>query len=227
MEEEMLLLLLLWEEEEHEQNRDRSRYLRSLRDASDPFSLSENVFMQHFRLTRQLCRSLINDLEPHDDQNTSLPLTVRVLAVLNFFGNGSYQKCVGNNCNLPMSQSSFSRSLRAVTKLITRVKGGEIKFPSSIEEETIIKTGFFRKFGIKSTVGAIDCTHIAIVAPPSNNVERPLNLYLNRKGFYSINVEAVSYNFFDKYNLYEFCFVGMRSSFVLYIPKHKISWGDA
>ncbi|XP_050336478.1 putative nuclease HARBI1 [Bactrocera neohumeralis] len=90
-----------------------------------------------------------------------------------------------------MSQSSLSRSLRAVAKLIVKVKGGEIKFPSSIEEETFIKTGFFRKFGIKSTIGAIDCTHIAIIAPPSNNVERPLNLYLNRKGFYSINVEAV------------------------------------
>ncbi|XP_050339006.1 putative nuclease HARBI1 [Bactrocera neohumeralis] len=90
-----------------------------------------------------------------------------------------------------MSQSSLSRSLRAVAKLIVKVKGGEIKFPSSIEEETFIKTGFFRKFGIKSTIGAIDCTYIAIIAPPSNNVERPLNLYLNRKAFYSINVEAV------------------------------------
>ncbi|XP_039969635.1 putative nuclease HARBI1 [Bactrocera tryoni] len=189
--EDILLLLLLLNEDENCENRNRARHLKSLRDDSNPFSLSENTFVQNFRLTREICRRLIDELAPNDNQKTSLPLTVRVLAAVNFFGHGSYQKCVGNNVNLPMSQSSLSRSVRAVAKLIVKVKGGEIKFPSSIEEETFIKTGFFRKFGIKSTMGAIDCTHIAIIAPPSNNVERPLNLYLNRKGFYSINVEAV------------------------------------
>ncbi|XP_067648044.1 putative nuclease HARBI1 [Eurosta solidaginis] len=171
MEEDLLLLLLLCEDEENEENRDRSRYLKSLRDASNPFALSENVFVQHFRLTRSLCRRLIDDLEPHDDQQTSLPITIRILSVLNFFANGS--------------------SLKSVANLIVRVKGSEIEFPRTVEEEYIVKTGFFRKFGIKSTIGAIDCTHIAIVAPPSNNVERPLSQYLNRKGYYSINVEAV------------------------------------
>ncbi|XP_067633742.1 putative nuclease HARBI1 [Eurosta solidaginis] len=191
MEEDLLLLLLLCEDEENEENRDRSRYLKSLRDASNPFALSENVFVQHFRLTRSLCRRLIDDLEPHDDQQTSLPITIRILSVLNFFANGSYQTCVGNNYTMPMSQASFSRSLKSVANLIVRVKGSEIEFPRTVEEENIVKTGFFRKFGIKSTIGAIDCTHIAIVAPPSNNVERPLSQYLNRKGYYSINVEAV------------------------------------
>lgn len=50
---------------------------------------------------------------------------------------------------------------------------------------------FHQQFNIKGTVGAIDCTHIAIVAPPSNDAANPTNLYMNRKGFYSINVEAV------------------------------------
>ncbi|XP_049312592.1 putative nuclease HARBI1 isoform X2 [Bactrocera dorsalis] len=190
MEEDILLLLLL-EEEENLENRDRARYFRSLRDSTDPFALSESEFMKNFRLPRDICRSLIDDLRPHDQQKTSLPLTIRVLATLNFFGHGSYQKCVGNNCNLPMSQSSLSRSMRAVAKLIVKVKGEEIKFPSSTEEENIVRTGFFTKYGIKSTIGAIDCTHVAIIAPASNNIERPLGLYLNRKGFYSINVEAV------------------------------------
>lgn len=52
---------------------------------------------------------------------------------------------------------------------------------------------FLRKFCIKSIIGAIGCTHIAIIAPPSKNVKRPLNVYSNRKGFYSINVEAESF----------------------------------
>ncbi|XP_054084425.1 putative nuclease HARBI1 isoform X2 [Zeugodacus cucurbitae] len=47
------------------------------------------------------------------------------------------------------------------------------------------------KFGIKGTIGAIDCTHIGIVSPPSTDAATPLSLFMNRKGFYSLNVEAV------------------------------------
>lgn len=53
-----------------------------------------------------------------------------------------YQKSICNNFDLHMSQSSISRSLRAVAKLIVKVKRGEIKFPSAAEEETDVKTGY-------------------------------------------------------------------------------------
>ncbi|XP_054091718.1 putative nuclease HARBI1 [Zeugodacus cucurbitae] len=49
------------------------------------------------------------------------------------------------------------------------------------------KRGFYMKFGI----GAIDCAHIGIVSPPSTDPSTPLSLFMNRKGFYSLNVEAV------------------------------------
>lgn len=51
---------------------------------------------------------------------------------------------------------------------------------------------FYKKFKIKGTIGAIDCTHIAIVSPHVNDTQTPAHLYMNRKGYYSINVEAVS-----------------------------------
>lgn len=41
-------------------------------------------------------------------------------------------------------------------------------------------------------MGAIDYTYIAVVPPPSNNVERPLNLNLNKKCLCSINAEAIN-----------------------------------
>lgn len=44
-------------------------------------------------------------------------------------------------------------------------------------------------------IGAVDCTHVAIVAPPTDDPVRPGLAYLNRKGFYSLNVQTVS-NFF-------------------------------
>lgn len=44
---------------------------------------------------------------------------------------------------------------------------------------------------MKGVIGAIDCTHVAIFAPPIHCPVRPARLYMNRKGFYSINVEAI------------------------------------
>lgn len=142
MEEEIIVLMLICEDEENAEKRRRRCDLRRLRDSSDPFQLPEAEFTKNFRLSRVLARQLIADLQPHDAQRTSLPLTVRVLATLHFFGHGSYQKCVGNNCNLPMSQPSISRSLRYIAQLIVKVKSAEISFPNSAEEENATKIGY-------------------------------------------------------------------------------------
>lgn len=45
------------------------------------------------------------------------------------------------------------------------------------------------------TIGAIDGTHIAIVAPPKNDVLYPEHAYINRKRFHSINTQLVSGNY--------------------------------
>jgi hypothetical protein len=54
-----------------------------------------------------------------------------------------------------------------------------------------VKDGFLEKFNFPNVIGAIDCTHIAIVSPPHQNPNQPALAYFNRKGFYSINVQAV------------------------------------
>lgn len=41
-------------------------------------------------------------------------------------------------------------------------------------------------------VGCIDCTHIAIVPPNNQNVEIPEYIYVNRKGYHSLNVQLVN-----------------------------------
>lgn len=43
-----------------------------------------------------------------------------------------------------------------------------------------------------SILGAVDGTHVAIVSPPEMNDDTRGNLYINRKGYHSINVLAVS-----------------------------------
>lgn len=47
---------------------------------------------------------------------------------------------------------------------------------------------FYNKAGFPGVVGAIDCTHIRITQPSENSQD-----YLNRKSYYSINVQAICY----------------------------------
>ncbi|XP_054726194.1 putative nuclease HARBI1 [Anastrepha obliqua] len=53
---------------------------------------------------------------------------------------------------------------------------------------------FHNKFRIKGVIGAIDCTHVAILSPQSLIAGVVPHEYMNRKGYYSIIVEAVSHS---------------------------------
>ena len=48
-----------------------------------------------------------------------------------------------------------------------------------------------RKYNFPGCTGAIDGTHIAIIAPPTEHPAHPGIAYYNRKGYYSINVQLV------------------------------------
>lgn len=45
-------------------------------------------------------------------------------------------------------------------------------------------------------IGAIDCTHVAIVPPVKVNRENREYLFVNRKGYHSINVQLVCYYYY-------------------------------
>lgn len=53
---------------------------------------------------------------------------------------------------------------------------------------------FYRRHEFPGVIGCIDCTHIAIVPPSGNNNNiHPEHLYINRKGYHSINTQLVIY----------------------------------
>ncbi|XP_036347409.1 putative nuclease HARBI1 isoform X2 [Rhagoletis pomonella] len=134
---------------------------------------------------------LIEELFPKDMQIASLPFAVRFFCCFTFLANGSYQKCIANNIYAPLSQSSASRAIKYICNLIVKHKSSEVTFPITNEEQLAIKATFYTKFGLKGGVGAIDCTHVALICPPKNDTTKPCSLYMNRKGYYSVNVEAV------------------------------------
>lgn len=55
-----------------------------------------------------------------------------------------------------------------------------------------ISIRFFEEYGFPGVIGCIDCTHVAIVPPKRDDPEYPEHLYVNRKGYHSINVQLVS-----------------------------------
>lgn len=166
--------------------------LRSLRDTLNPFQVSESSFKKSYRMNQTIALILIDLLKPHDLHPWSdIPFYLRVLAAINFFATGSYQNPVGHNKYINVSQASVSRAIDAVCELVIRQLRHYIKFPTTVVEKNRIKGEFQEKFGISNTIGAIDCCHIAIIAPPQGDAEKPPRLYRNRKRFYSINVEAV------------------------------------
>lgn len=56
--------------------------------------------------------------------------------------------------------------------------------------QTAIKEEFFDYCGLGGIIGAIDCTHVAVIAPSNDGYHNEKN-YVNRKGWHSINVQLV------------------------------------
>nr|CAI5860141.1 unnamed protein product [Callosobruchus analis] len=91
-----------------------------------------------------------------------------------------------------MSQPVISRAIRKISRLIAiHLSPLYIKFPITAEEVSVVKDGFFEVHQFPNLIGVIDCTHIAIVPPKVDDPINPAVVYINRKGFHSINVQAI------------------------------------
>ena len=59
--------------------------------------------------------------------------------------------------------------------------------PATVDEQRHTMQAFHSRPKMPGIIGAIDCTHVAIQSPGSDDAE----IYRNRKGFFSINVQLV------------------------------------
>ena len=89
---------------------------------------------------------------------------------------------ISRNKDRHIVSSCASRTVRAIAALFQR----HVKFPER-QQLQAVKDGFFAISGIPSVIGAIDCSHIPIQSPGGPQGE----LYRCRKGFFSLNVQAV------------------------------------
>ncbi|KAJ8930630.1 hypothetical protein NQ314_016545 [Rhamnusium bicolor] len=177
------------------QEDERSEYYRHFnmerkitREDSDPFTLSNSLFKDLFRLNKKMVHFLLLNLSPHM-QNRALAIEPRhkIFAALYFFATGSYQRTIGQSWNLSLSQQSVSICIKEVSNLIVNHLAPDwILFPNTPNEINKVKAQFMRKTRFPGVLGAIDCTYISIIAPV---VEE--HNYLNRKGYHSKNVQII------------------------------------
>ncbi|KAJ8912416.1 hypothetical protein NQ315_013484 [Exocentrus adspersus] len=95
-----------------------------MRNTVDFFSLTDEKFIDNFRLNKELCRNLLDALLPHLPHNThpsSISGETKVFTALSFYATGSYQRTIGNSFTLSMSQQSASNCIHQVCDYNLRI----------------------------------------------------------------------------------------------------------
>ncbi|XP_048515347.1 putative nuclease HARBI1 [Athalia rosae] len=109
-------------------------------------------------------------------------------AAVRFYETGFYQRPVGEQWGISMSQSSISRSIRSITNaIIELLLRPWVRFTISEMERRIARQEFQTlDQPFEGAIGAIDCSHIAIIAPREHEEG-----YVNHHGYHSINVQMI------------------------------------
>nr|XP_055063040.1 putative nuclease HARBI1 isoform X2 [Misgurnus anguillicaudatus] len=161
---------------------------RVFKDRADLLGESTEWLLSRYRFPRNilldLCRDLGPTLERETQRTKAIPVHIQLLSTLGFLATGTFQREVGDICGI--SQPSLSRIMPAVLDAIIVLAPNYIQFPYRNPQQAEVKRGFHAIARFSNIIGAIDCTHIAIKAPSTNEFN-----YVNRKGFHSINVQVI------------------------------------
>lgn len=87
-----------------------------------------------------------------------------------------------------LTQPTVSRICSRVAHALARHAKNIIKMPSSLEEEALIMRDFRAIRNFPGIIGAIDGTHVRIKKTGGDLAQ----YYINRKGYYSLNVQVSS-----------------------------------
>ncbi|XP_067633998.1 putative nuclease HARBI1 [Eurosta solidaginis] len=164
---------------------------RLLRDIDDPFELERAEFKKLYRVSPDIVMGLADRLHENlrGQRISAISEEQQVLCALRFYATGCYQRPVGEQWGISMSQSSISRCIHRATDAINeKVLFDEIKFPMTQEERQAAKEIFSSAHApfVGGTIGAIDCTHVSILAQKVHE-----EAYVNHHGYHSINVQMI------------------------------------
>ncbi|CAB3256809.1 unnamed protein product [Arctia plantaginis] len=162
---------------------------RRLRDLSDPLQISDMLFREKYRVNKDLFMYLLEELRVHitpSQRSDAVPFELKLLSSLSFLATGSYQRIVGNECDISLSQSSVSRSHLTIVNALNAIMQKQIQFPCTEHQRNDVKVSFYRKFGVPGVIGCIDGTFVAIIRPKEHE-----DAYFCRNGYHAINVAII------------------------------------
>ena len=134
---------------------------RVFRDRTHPLELYDDMdLIKRYRMPRHCLLNLIDvlseDLKPPTMRSHSIPATLQVLAALRYYATGSFQQVVADLAGL--SQPSISRIVTKTSRALAQRANLYIKFPTTPEEQLIVKRGFSLEFNMPNTLGCVDGT---------------------------------------------------------------------
>ena len=161
----------------------------------DPLTFyADSDFKARFRLTKESFQKLLQITRPHleraNQRGQPIHPSIQLLAALRYYASASFQAVTGDTLGLP--QPTVSKIVARVSVVLAAMSNQYIRFP---EDLSTTKRDFYYllpsrnpKFTpFPNVIGCIDCTHVEVVAAGVEDRE----LYRNRKGRLSINVQAV------------------------------------
>lgn len=143
----------------------------------------------NFRMRRTSFLQLCNSLQPHLQRQTTsfrkpVPVDQRVAICIWRLGTNVEYRTISHLFGIGQS-TAVSITNHVASAIVKNLLSLFIRTPSEQEFESIIQ-GFRDKWGFPQCGGAIDGTHIGILAPPVSSAD-----YYNRKGFYSVILQGV------------------------------------
>jgi hypothetical protein len=149
----------------------------------------ESDFFDRFRMHKRTANIVLDlvreSLDTKCNRKLVLKPEMKFLCALRFYASGSFLINVGELSGL--HKSTVSKIVKQVSESIARLSPNFIKMATNEEEVAKVKRDFFLKAKFPNCVGALDCTHVKIQSPGGEAPE----LYRNRKGVFSINVQAI------------------------------------
>lgn len=165
---------------------------RVFRDRTNVFDCySDEQFRERFRYTKngvfKLVELLECDLKKGSSRSCDFPLEFELIVALRFFTSGSMQLVLADTLNEPVPKSSISRIIHRVSAALANRADSVIRFPTTNEEISNVKSGFFDLYRMPGVLGSVDGTHVPII--PSAHFKPP-DEYYGRKGC-SINCQFI------------------------------------
>lgn len=106
-------------------------------------------------------------------------------ATLRFYATGSIVQVAADFSGI--HTSTCGKIIHKVSNTLAHLRPDYIRMPQNEEEIVNTRQGFYNISRFPRCIGALDCTHIKLQSPGGEDPE----IYRIRKGFFSMNVQAI------------------------------------